>query len=249
MDIKLSRKITNPTIICGFPGFGLVGTISTEYLLEHLKCEFVGSHWFEDLSATVAIHDQKLIHPIGFYYNKQYNILIIHSILATSGIEWMIANLINDVAKQTKAKEIISLEGVGAPGMVPGGMPDMEEEEETPKAENNFFYVTEKKTKENMAKYGVKPLKEGIIIGVTSALMLKTATPLTALFSEVHSSLPDSKAAASLIVVLDKYLGLKIDPEPLLETAKKFEEKIRGIMEKGVAVQKEANKKQLSYVG
>jgi len=39
MNFELSKKPKNPIILEGFPGFGLVGTISTEYLIEHLNAE------------------------------------------------------------------------------------------------------------------------------------------------------------------------------------------------------------------
>jgi len=47
--VKLTKKIKNPIVIEGFPGFGLVGTIVTEFLLDHLKCEEVGVHYFDKL--------------------------------------------------------------------------------------------------------------------------------------------------------------------------------------------------------
>ena len=94
-----------------------------------------------------------------------------------------------------------------------------------------------------------KKLNEGIIVGATSALLLKSKFPVTALFADTHSQLPDSKAAAKLIELLDNYVGLKIDPKPLLETAARFEEKLKTIMSQGTQTEEEVKKKQLSYVG
>jgi len=74
-------------------------------------------------------------------------------------------------------------------------------------------------------------------------------TPLSCIFVETHSSLPDSKAAAKVIEVMDKYLGLKVNFKPLLDQAEKFEEKIKGLMEQSATVQDEEKKKKLSYVG
>jgi len=47
MRIKLEKKPKEVIVIEGFPGFGLIGTIATEYLVQHLKCEFIGKYWFE----------------------------------------------------------------------------------------------------------------------------------------------------------------------------------------------------------
>ncbi|MBT4541304.1 proteasome assembly chaperone family protein [Candidatus Woesearchaeota archaeon] len=238
MKLQLKKKVKNPTIIQGFPGFGLVGTIATEYLVEHLDCEQIGRYWFDELPATIAIHAGKVVDPIGIFYNKKYNLLIIHAILTTANIEWKIADLIEDLAKQTSAKEIICLEGVGSAGQLKDG-----------KEEGNIFYFTTNKKRETVIKKFAKKLNEGIIVGATSALMLKTNKPITAFFADTKSNLPDSKAAASLITGLDKYLGLKVDAKPLIETAKKFEEKLKGILEQSSKAQDDVKTKQMSYFG
>ncbi len=233
MNIKLSKSPKNVTIIEGFPGFGLVGTITTEYLIQHLDCELIGKFWLEELQPTVVIHEKKLVHPIGVFYNKKYNLVIIHAITAINGVEWKIADYLDALATKLKAKEIVCIEGVGSSAQT-----------EQPQA----FYHSTKPTKK-LDKIGLKPLAEGIIIGITASLLLKTKTPLTALFADTHSDLPDSKAAARMIEILDDYIGLKIDPKPLLQTAEKFEEKLKGMLEKGKMAQDQMKKKNLSYVG
>ncbi len=233
--IQLLKKPKDVILIEGFPGYGLVGTITTEYLLQHLKCEFIGSFWFEEMPATIVVHDGKLVPPIGLYYNKEYNIVIIHAISGTMGVEWLIADYINEIAELLQAKEIITIEGVGSGG-----------ESEESKA---FYYTTSAKKGEQLKKLSVNPLREGIIIGVTSALLLKTKIETIALFADTHSKLPDSKAAAKIIEVLDKYVGLKIDPKPLMETAEKFEKKIQEMIEKSNTANVEMKEKQMNYVG
>lgn len=237
MKLTLKKKPKNPILIEGFPGFGLIGTIATEYLIDHLNCELIGRFWFEELPATVAIHEEKMINPVGIFYNKKNNIVIIHSIAGATGVEWKAADFVFDVAKVLEAKEIVSLEGVGS----------------TTLSENtNVFYHTNKeKIKKKIEKMEIKPLKEGIIMGITSALMviIKERVPLTCFFAETHTSLPDSKAAAKVIEVLDKYLELNVDYKPLLKQAEKFEEKLRKLMEQGMSAKKQQDRKSLSYVG
>lgn len=236
MELKLSKKPQNVIVIEGFPGFGLVGTIASEFLLEHLECERIGKFWFEDLPATIAIHEGKIIHPIGIYYCKKYNLVIVHSITAASGSEWKMSQLVNELAKKLKAKEIISLEGVGSA---------------TPSETHRVFYFAKDPKREKKLKnIGVEPLKEGIIMGVTSAMLIETEDiPLSCLFAETHSQMPDSKAAAKIVETLDKYLGLKVDYKPLLAMAEKFEEKLKGIMHQSKHAMSEKERKDMSYVG
>ena len=174
---------------------------------------------------------------MGIFYNKKHNLVIIHVVTNAQGVEWKISDTLLDLAKQLKAKEIISLEGVGSP--------------EGSNESRSFYYSNNEKSKSKFKKLGMNPLKEGIIMGVTSALMLKVDSIVTmsCIFAETHSQLPDSKAAAKVIEALDKYLNLKVDTKPLLKTAEKFEAKLKGMMSEAGKTQKEQDKKQLSYLG
>lgn len=243
MNIEITKKPKNPVIIEGFPGFGLVGTIASEFLISHLKCERIGRFYFEELPATVAIHEGKVIDPISIYYNKKYNIVIIHSVAGANGVEWKAADTVLKVCKELSAKELICLEGVGAAG---AGSEEPEDEEGEIKA---FFYSSSSQKAKKLKSAGMEKLGEGIIMGVTSALMIKAEVPLTCLFAETHSNLPDSKAAAKIVEVLDKYLGLEVDYKPLLKQAEKFEEKLKTLLEKGSKAQQMKEKKSMSYVG
>lgn len=235
MDLNLSEVPKKPIIIEGFPGFGLIGSIVTEFLLEHCDSKLIGKHWFEEQNATVAIHDSKVIHPIGIFYNKQYNLVFVHAIAATAGIEWKAADLIVKIADATEAKQLICIEGVGTTT-----------ETDTGKV---YYHTNNEKIAAKLKEQKLEPLKEGIILGITSAILLKADLPICCFFAETHSALPDSKAAAKIIEVLDSYLGLKIDPKPLLKQAEKFEEKLKSIMEKGQLAMDAQEKKQMSYVG
>lgn len=241
MHLELKKKPKDPIVVEGFPGFGLVGTIASEFLISHLDCELIGSLYFEDLPATIAIHEGKVINPVSIYYNKKYNLVIIHSISGAQGIEWKAADAVLEVCKKLGAKEIVSLEGVGAAGT--------EQETEAEPESGAFFYSTCKDCTKKLKNMKVEQLAEGIIMGVTSALVLKTEIPMTCLFAETHSNLPDSKAAAKIVEVLDKYLGLEVDYKPLLKQAEKFEEKIKGLIEKGSKAKEIQEKKSMSYVG
>jgi len=236
MQIKLWKKPKNPTIVEGFPGFGLVGTIASEFLIDHLETEMIGKIMFEEMPPVVAIHQAKVVEPLGVFYNKKYNLVILHAITTSTGFEWKLADVLVDLAKQLNAKEIISLEGVGSNGLK--------------SASNSFYYTNVEKKKAALNSLGLKPLKEGIIMGVTGALMLKVdGTPLCCLFADTASNLPDSKAASRIIESLDKYLGLKVDPKPLMKQAAQFEDKLKGILGSSQKAVELSEKKKLSYVG
>lgn len=237
MEIKLYKKPKSPIIIEGFPGFGLVGTIASEFLIDHLQTELIGKIMFNEMPAMVAIHNSKIVEPLGIFYSKKYNVVLLHAITPSTGFEWNVADTIGKLAKTLKAKEIVSLEGVGsADGGDDGG--------------RVFYYTSNPKSKSRFEKIGIGPLSEGIIVGVTGAVLLRVeGVPISCVFAETHSKLPDSKAAAKIIEALDKYLGLSVDYKPLLEQAQQFEEKLRTILQKSKETQDMSDRKKLSYLG
>ena len=235
MKLILKKKPKNVSIVEGFPGFGLIGTIVTEYLLEHLSTEKIGVVEIDESPAMIAIHKGEIIESISIHYNKKYNLVIIDAINVKPEHSWKLAEIINELAKKLTAREIISLEGVGSPN----------------KSSSRVFYYSTKgdKVKEKF-KGKALPLMEGIIVGVTGALLSKNIkTPILALFGEAKSSLPDSKSAAEILKVFNFYMGIKLDPKPLMKQAKDFEEKLKGLVSKKRTVGKMSQKKSLSYVG
>lgn len=215
MQLILEKRPSNPRIIVGFPGFGLVGTIATKFLIEHLDVENIGTIESDKLLPLAAIHKAQLLGPLDLFYNKKYNLVIIQTLSELNGTEWKLGEIIQDLADDLKAKEVIILEGV----------PTTQK-----KKEYGLYYFS--KTK-NFDKLGLKPVQEAVMMGVTATLLLRCKNvPITALLSESQSNMPDSEAAARIIGALDKYIGMDLDCKPLLEAAKKFEGMLKGLTQK-----------------
>ena len=121
MKIELKKKPQNVKIVSGFPGFGLVGIISSEYLIDHLGAEKIGSVWFSEMNAMIAIHESKVVEPFGVFYSKKHNLVILHAVTNIAGIEWKIADVVMELSRKLKAKEIVCIEGIGAMKKKPSG--------------------------------------------------------------------------------------------------------------------------------
>ncbi len=235
MKLILTKKPKGVTIIEGFPGFGLIGTIATEFLMEHLQTEKIGIIEVDEVPAMIAIHLNKVIEPISIHYNKEYNLVLIHAISISKELGWKVAEMVQQLAKELNATEIVSLEGVGSPNPTGGRV---------------FYYATDNGKVSKKLSGTASPLNEGIIVGVTGALLAKhSPIPVVALFAEAKSNLPDSKAAAEIIKALDAYTGLKVDPKPLLKQAELFEKKLKSIIQKQGEAEQIHDEKKLSYVG
>jgi predicted ATP-grasp superfamily ATP-dependent carboligase len=86
-------------------------------------------------------------------------------------------------------------------------------------------------------------------VGVTGALLLRDDVKNTSIFAETHSQLPDSRAAAQILCVVDEYLKLGLDYSPLIKKAEEFENKLKGIMSKTKQASATVEKKRQSYFG
>ncbi len=233
--IELSEKPKNPIIIEGFPGFGFVSTIATEFLIKHLNAKKIGSFYTDKLLPISVIHNSKIMEPLEIYYAKKENIIFLRTMTNVSGAEWEIAGIVKELAEKLKAKEIISIEGISAP-------------EKTADKSKVYFYTNQNSKK--FEKMKIDTLKDGIVMGVTGVLLMKSEKlPISCLFAEANPGLPDSRAAGEVIKVLDNYLGLKVDYKPLMKTAQEVEDKIKSILGKIKETSCQKEKKDITYLG
>ena len=231
MELILNKKPKNPVIIEGFPGVGFIGSITSEFLIEHLNAKLIGKIRSREQTPIIAVHNSKIIDPFGIFYSKEYNLIILRAVAPVTKIEWDITDAVEKLANQLQAKEVISIEGIASMSRDPQ------------------VYYYSKKNSTKFDKLQIESLKEGVIMGVTASLLLKDTLPSSCIFVETHSELPDSRGAAKIIETLDKYLGLKIDPGPLVKKAEELENKLKGIMQQGKVTEQQATKKQLDYLG
>ncbi|MEM2956261.1 MAG: PAC2 family protein [Candidatus Pacearchaeota archaeon] len=234
MQIELKEKPKKGAVIIeGFPGFGLVSTIATEYLVDHLNARLIGKISSDKIPAIIAIHRGQIVEPLGIFYDEKNNIVIIRAIANVNGLEWEITESIAKLAEEIKAKEIISIEGISSDNKPP-----------EPEA---FFFTKDEEKRKRFENLKMREIDEGIIVGVTASLMTKMPET-TFIFTEAISELPDSRAAAKVIEVLDNYLKLKVDYKPLVKKAEDFEKKIREILMKTKEISKIKEKKE-TYFG
>ncbi len=236
MELILHEKPNKPTIIEGFPGLGFVGTIAAEYMIDKLNTKSIGQFWSPKVSPVAMIHGSEVRRLLEIRYAKKENLIFLHAVAGVKDLEWDLADTILELSKKVRAKEVISLEGVSAPAS---------------SGEVTYFHTSDPKKANKLKSSGALPLESGAIIGVSGALITRapSSIPVTFLFGSTHTSLPDSRAAANVIKILDKYLGLKINYEPLVKEAEKFEFRLKELIKKSEEAKKVKEKKDIPYLG
>lgn len=231
-----AEKPSKPIIVEGFPGFGFVSTIATEFLIKNLNAKPIGRIISDKLMPIAAVHKSEVIYPLEIFYDKKTNIVIVQAVTPVEGMEWRLADAILELAHEVGAKEVICLEGVAATG--------------DKKGDTDVFFYSNREDKKKHLSAITKQLQEGIILGVTGALLMKAQdVPFSCFFAETATNLPDNKAAAKLIEILDKYLGLSIDVKPLLKHAQEVEEKLKNLLGGLTEAQNLKEQKMISYTG
>lgn len=204
------------TLIEGFPGMGLVGTIAAKYLVEKTKFDYVGYLDSNIFMPIIRIHNGVPVRPARIYANKKLKIAVLISeqvigkqfvdLVAQRTVEWV---------KAKGFKEVVSLSGVHATGG-------------TPKREVIYGIASNEESKTLLKRYGLTEIEEGITTGITALILLelkRSKVKAISILGNVQLS-ADYKAAAEVLKKLNKVLGLKLNVEPLLSEAREIEKQL-----------------------
>ncbi|MCX8194482.1 MAG: PAC2 family protein [Candidatus Micrarchaeota archaeon] len=222
-----------PVLIEGFPGLGLVGTISASYLIEKLKMEPLGYITSDQFPPIAAVHNHRPLFPARMYWSSKYDMVVfVSEFVIPIGAVNELADKIYEFAQKNKVQKIISLGGI------------------TIKGEQDTVYAisSSPKVSERLAHIkGVELIKEGATTGVTGMLLAKGAIegyPVVSLLAESQEGYMDPKAASMVLKVLSELLNISIDTTALEDEAKLIDEKVKKIMNKAKSAHSDYKKAQ-----
>jgi len=213
---KLECK--NPTIICGFPGMGLVGNIVAQFLMDQFKmttCGYVESRLFPPIA---IIYSGLVKNPVRIYENPQREIVIIFSDIPVDPlISGEVGRSIIKWAKNVNPKEVIAIAGLATTG-----------------EEHRVFAAGA--TEEDLKKVQDKALifDVGTISGVPGVVLNECQNgdiPAICLLGETRGANPDPRAAAEVVKALSNIYGWEIKVDLLLKEADQIEQMLHKLSE------------------
>jgi len=219
-------KLKQPILIEGLPGMGNVGKIAVDFMVEHLQAKKlleISSHSFPN---SVFVNEKNLIElpKIGLYYKnfKDRSIMFLAGDVQPTDEKscYAFCEEILDQVEKYKAKEIITLGGIGLP--------------ENPK--NPTVYTTGN-DKSLIKKYKDKQISTnlygfvGPIVGVSGVLLGLSAErkiPAISFLAETfgHPNHLGIKGAKEILSILNKNLNLDLDLKELDQEIKNMEEEV-----------------------
>ena len=214
-------KFKKPVLVEGFPGLGLVGTISASYLVEKLKMEPLGYITGDQFPPLAAVHNHRPLYPARMYYSAKYDLIVfISEFVIPIGTVNELADKIYEFARKNRVVRIVSLGGITMKG----------------EQDKVFAIASLPGLSAELEKLpAVKLIKEGATTGVTGVLLARGAVeeyPVISLLAESQEGYMDPKAAAMVLEVLSEMLRFDIDTTALENEAKEIDTKVKDVMSK-----------------
>ncbi|NYZ77434.1 proteasome assembly chaperone family protein [Candidatus Micrarchaeota archaeon] len=205
------KDLKKPTVVLGFPGTGLVGSVAASHLIDVLQLKFGGYITSSDFAPLAAIHDYTPMPAARLHYSEKYNIVVIISEMTIPvGSSKDLAEKILVFANSVKATSVVSLGGIS---LKEGG-------KEVYVVSSDLPII-----KDVMKRKIAKPIKEGATTGVTGVLLAKGTLakyPVTAFLAEASEEYLDPGAAVNVLKVLSRFLNIPIDTAGLEKEAKEL---------------------------
>ena len=212
-------KLNRPVIIEGFPGVGMVGTISASYLAENLGMKLIGYLTSNLFPPIAAIHDYRPVSPARIYASEKLNLVVLFSeFVIPAEIVFPLSEKIIEWAKKKNAAAIYSLAGIAS-------------EEPVQKI---FGIASGQAMGEKLKASGIELIREGATQGVSGVLIAECASqnfPAANIMVQTNAPL-DPAASAKLLDKLGELIGIKIETKALSTEGKKVEERMKEAMDK-----------------
>lgn len=218
----------NSILIEGLPGLGMVGRIATQYLVKKLKAKKLAELYSPHFPYYIYVDENGKIRLLRgeFYYWENWAegddlmLLIGDSQAQTIEGQYDVAGCILDFAERNGVKTIVTIGGY------------RKEVEESPKV----IAVSSNPELLNRAlEAGAIPSSAGNPIVGAAGLLLGLAKfkniNAVCLLAETRGYLPDPKAAKTILIILQKLLGIQVDLSGLKKEIKKSEEIVNKMLE------------------
>jgi uncharacterized protein len=116
--VQRKKKLNSPILVAGFPGAGLVGSISTSYIINKLHMNQIACVESEFIVPGVIYAEGKLRHPFRLYSNDEGNVcvLVCEAPIMAHGM-YSVLDTVVKWALNNKVKEVLVLDGITVEGL------------------------------------------------------------------------------------------------------------------------------------
>ncbi|MDH5403164.1 MAG: PAC2 family protein [Candidatus Heimdallarchaeota archaeon] len=227
LEIKLFKediKFHDSLIITTFGGVsGIVG----DYLIEHLKLEYIGAIFTELAFCGCEIRNGQPLAPIQIYSGEYKDIantdfdqivLITTKFNNSEDLDYPLSIKILEWAKEINASAVLTM------------TPLYRKEMEIGSPVNVYHVLSDSTLEKYSSSLRSQPFLIGSLSGFPGSVLYigkSMNVPVITLISEVHPDFRDSRAAAAILETINQFVPeIEMDHEPLLREAEEIESQI-----------------------
>ena len=241
--IQRNKKLDAPILIAGFPGPGLVGSISTSYIIDKLDMYQIACVESEHIAPGVIYVGGKLRHPFRLYSNNEGNVcvLVCEAPIMIQGM-YSVLNTVMKWGLDNRVKEVMVLDGIAVEGLPDSKRTPMILSSDGKSADaanllhdDGTINIANKNQQEGVDTgpfYANTAFIGGIAGGLLSAC-LSNGIACKALLVLASSGIPDPEGAAILLESVAKTTNdqiLKIDTQQLRQQGANVKRRMEEIM-------------------
>ncbi|MGE4275111.1 MAG: proteasome assembly chaperone family protein [Candidatus Methanomethylophilaceae archaeon] len=219
-------KFKNALAIVGFPSLGLVSSIATNFIVRTMDLKRIAGISSPDFPPYSLVQGGFPMPPVRIYAGDricdddgedcEHLIVITAEFMPKMEMHYPIAKMILDWCEENDIKTILTMEGIAVPDV--DGTPI-------------YGVGSTDAMREKVGKYGIKPMEEGMVRGLSGIILYEAAakgTDVMTLLGPARADIPDARGAARLLEPIKRMLPeLKLDIEPLLKEAEEIETKMK----------------------
>jgi hypothetical protein len=241
------KKLRRGILVTGLPGIGLIGQVVGRYLVEELKAQKVANLVSPHFPHQVFMTKKGGLRIIknSFYLHKGKNrdlLILLGDIQAMSSVgQYEVAGCVLEFCKKMGVNEIITVGGYST-GKIS-------------EDRRVFGVASTDEFRSRLKKFGVVfGEAKGSIVGAAGllpALGKQKGIQGACVMGETHGSYIDTASARQIVILLSKYLELKIDLKRLDERAKESQKILKQVqdeVQKTMEAQFEQTSKSVSYI-
>jgi uncharacterized protein len=209
-------KLNKPILVSGFLGPGLVGSISTNYLIEQLQLHQIAYIDSDYILPGVIYVGKKLRHPFRLYANSMGSICIVvcDVPIMMAGVHSVI-NTIIKWARKKEVREVIVLEGIGVEAAVAAAAPPPPVTDILADSKRKALILSSNRRTDDDGAF-LKHMNNNsnnalsvdtiFVAGISGGILascLSSRISCKGLFIQTPSSIPDPEGAAILLQTLN----------------------------------------------
>lgn len=229
MTVNVHREwgFQDPLVLVGFPSQGLVGAIVASYLVPRLEMQLVATMDTDHMPPVASVRDGRAHAPVQVFASTTRcgidgdcdQLVVIRSDAAPPPQHAdELADLVIEYTREIGGDLLVTLEGAPSSG-----------------GSEEVFAVPNLAGDVDLDAIDAEPFPDGALSGFSASLLTQGNTrdhSVLCLFTAVNEELPDAEAAARLVAVADGLVpGIRMEPEPLRERAREFEDQLRAALE------------------